>query len=64
MLICERKAVLKEMETYQLGLDKFKGMDAAVFGVSEAFSNPENCRSIDLGIYQIADRLKRIPLIL
>lgn len=25
----------KEMQTYQLGLDKFKGTDAAVFGVSE-----------------------------
>lgn len=25
----------KEMQTYQLGLDKFKGSDAAVFGVSE-----------------------------
>jgi peroxiredoxin len=25
----------KEMQTYQLGIDKFKGTDAAVFGVSE-----------------------------
>jgi peroxiredoxin len=25
----------KEMQTYQLGLDKFKGTDAAVFGISE-----------------------------
>ena len=25
----------KEMQTYQLGLDKFKGSDAAVFGISE-----------------------------
>jgi peroxiredoxin Q/BCP len=25
----------KEMQTYQIGLDKFKGTDAAVFGVSE-----------------------------
>jgi peroxiredoxin len=25
----------KEMQTYQLGIDKFKGSDAAVFGISE-----------------------------
>src|SRR6266516_1169095 len=25
----------KEMQTYQLGIDKFKGTDAAVFGISE-----------------------------
>ncbi|MGA8030576.1 MAG: redoxin domain-containing protein [Bryobacteraceae bacterium] len=25
----------KEMQTYQIGLDKFKGTDAAVFGISE-----------------------------
>ena len=25
----------KEMQTYQLGADKFKGMDTAIFGVSE-----------------------------
>jgi thioredoxin-dependent peroxiredoxin len=32
----------KEMQTYQIGLDKFKGTDAAVFGVSEDNTPSQN----------------------
>lgn len=47
----------KEMQTYQLGIDKFKGTDTAVFGVSEdnTPSQKEFATKLGLGFPLLSD---------